>query len=137
MNPAHPIAAALLLLAAAPAAADYDPIVIARGWQEVDATRDGDCAGEVRTNGQFYVLMVTGLEPGADGRLYLTNGDMKPIDRAVHARADGTWQEYYVPFRPNRLDGDTVEATITTAACQIPLRFEWRRNLGWDEPGPL
>lgn len=124
------------VLAAAPAAA-YDPIVIARGWQQVDAVRDGDCSGEVLSNGQFYVLTVTGLAPEQDARLVLTNGDMKPIDRTVRAKGDGTWQEYYIPFRENQPDGGLVEATITAPDCQVPLRFEWRPRLGWDEPGPL
>jgi hypothetical protein len=131
------IAAALLLIFASGAAGAYDPIVLERGWQRVDRFDDGQCFGEVGTNGQFYVLSVAGLAPGENARLILTNGDMPPIDRVVRADAVGRWQEYYIPFRPNRGEGGLVTASIEGERCAVPLSFAWQRMKGWEERAPL
>ena len=130
-------ASAALLLALGGQATAYDPIVLKRGWYRVDSFEDGDCAGEVGTNGRFYVLSVTGVAPGEEMRLFLTNGDMPSIDRIVHADRDGAWQTYYIPFRPKERDGGVVQATVTSASCEVPLRFEWRRYIGWDGDAAL
>jgi hypothetical protein len=96
------IALAAALAATAASAAAYDPIVLKRGWYRVDAFDDGECAGEVGTNGKFYVISASGFAPGEPAFLTITNGDMHPIERAVRADGNGNWQDYYVPFRPNR-----------------------------------
>ena len=129
--------AAATLVFAASAATAYDPIVLKRGWDRVDAFDNGDCAGEVGTNGQFYVISVSGFAAGEPANLTITNGDMRPIARAVRTDVAGRWQDYYIPFRPNRGEGDLVTVTVAGESCTVPLDFEWRRAKGWDEPAPL
>jgi hypothetical protein len=114
----------------------YDPIVLARGWYRVASDRDEDCAGEVGTNGQFYVLSIAGLDPGADSRLQVFNGDMPPIDYAILADGNGSWQKYYIPFRFNRGEGGMVFARVTAAGCSLALQFPWQRKKGWEERPP-
>lgn len=118
----------LLALTGATSAASYDEIVLDRGWYRVDRSDDGVCRGEVGTNGQFYVMTVTGLEPGEPARLFVTNGDMKPIDRQVRADSLGRWQEYYIPFRFEGGQGGFVSASLTGATCSVPLQFAWQRK---------
>ena len=127
---------ALSLALAGTAAAAYDPIVLARGWYRADAFDDGACAGEVGTNGRFYVLSVSGLAPGERAFLTIANGDMRPIERAVRADGAGRWRDYYIPFRANR-DGGDVAVTLASESCVVPLGFRWNRATGWDEPAPL
>ena len=131
------IAFALVAAFAGTAAAAYDPIVLARGWERVDAFNDGECVGEVGSNGQFYVISVGGFAPGEPAFLTITNGDMTPIERPVRANSVGEWQEYYIPFRFNRGEGDAVTVTLAGRTCTVPLGFTWRRAKGWDEPPPL
>ena len=126
-----------IALAASASAAAYDPIVLSRGWERVDYVEDAGCIGEVGSNGRFYVLAVYGMEPGEPAELVITNGDMPPIVRRVRADMRGKWQDYYVPFRPNRGEGGFVTATLISVGCQVPLSFAWRRQIGWDEPPPL
>ena len=131
------IAAILIALATAGSAAAYDPIVLEKGWVRV-AGYDGEtCAGEVGSNGKFYVLTVAGLAPYEPARLLIANGDMPPLDRVVRADGAGRWQDYYIPFRPNRGGGGYVTATLDSASCRVPLGFAWSRAIGWDEPPPL
>jgi hypothetical protein len=125
---------ALIALVASASAAAYDPVVLARGWERVDYVESEQCTGEVGSNGRFYVLSVYGLEPGEPARLTIANGDMPPIVRAVRADKRGKWQDYYVPFRPNRGEGGSVSATLTSASCSVPLGFPWRRAKGWNQP---
>ena len=127
----------LVATALSGAAIAYDPIVLAKGWTRVASDRTGDCRGEVGTNGQFYVLSVTGLAPGEAGRLQLFNGDMTPIDWAIRASASGTWQHYYIPFRYNRGEGGMVRAQVSAAGCSLALEFPWQRRKGWDERATL
>jgi len=129
-----PIALAAAALGTATLA--YDPIVPARGWYRVASDRSDDCRGEVGTNGQFYVLSVTGLSPGEAGRLQLFNGDMMPIDWTIWADGSGAWQHYYIPFRPNRGEGGVVLAQISAADCSLALEFPWQRRKGWEERPP-
>ena len=131
------LAAASLTVFAGGAALAYDPIVLARGWERVDTFEGEQCSGEVGSNGRFYVLSASGFTPGEPAFLTITNGDMKPIEREVLANAAGEWQEYYIPFRYNRGEGDFVTVTIAGESCIVPLGFEWRRTKGWDEPAPL
>lgn len=127
-------------LACATGAAAYDPIVTQQGWTRVDLYDDGMCAGEIGTNGEFYVITVLGFEPGETARFRLTNGDMKPIDRQVRINRQGGWQEYYIPFRfaldVQESRGALVNATLTGSRCQVPLSFRWSRGKGWEEPMP-
>ena len=125
---------ALIALLASASAAAYDPIVLSRGWERVDHVESEPCTGEVGSNGRFFVLSVYGLDPGEPARLTIANGDMPPIERAVRADTRGKWQDYYVPFRPNRGDGGFVSATLASASCRVPLGFSWRRAKGWEEP---
>lgn len=131
------IVLAAALAASAVSAVAYDPIVLTRGWYRIDAFDDGKCAGEVGTNGRFYVISASGFAPGEPAFLTITNGDMRPIERAVEADGDGRWQDYYIPFRPNRGEGDLVTVTLAGERCIVPLGFEWRRARGWDESPPL
>lgn len=131
------IVLAAVLAATAASAAAYDPIVLARGWYRADAFDDGECAGEVGTNGQFYVISASGFSAGEPAFLTITNGDMRPIERAVQTDTDGRWQDYYIPFRPGRGEGELVTVTLVGERCTVPLEFEWHRAKGWDEPAPL
>jgi len=128
---------AATLVAWTASAAAYDPIVLERGWYRVDRFTDGTCLGEVGSNGQFYVITVAGLEPGEEARLLLSNGDMPPIDRVVRADFGGRWRDYYIPFRPNRGEGDLVTLTVRGESCLVPLSFTWHRKKGWEERPPL
>lgn len=128
--------AAALLLAASGTAQAYDPIVTGRGWHRVASFENGQCQAEVGTNGQFYVIAVYGMAPGERARLILSNEDMKPIDRTVHADDGGHWSEYYIPFLWHHENG-TVQAFIQSASCTVPLEFEWQRRKSWDEKPPL
>lgn len=129
--------AAVTLAFTASAAAAYDPIVPKRGWYRVDAFANADCAGEIGTNGQFYVISASGFAPGEPAYLTITNGDMRPIERVVRTDDAGRWQEYYIPFRYNRGEGGLVTVTLAGESCTVPLDFAWRRAKGWDEPAPL
>ncbi len=131
------ISTALAAAALGTSAVAYDPVVLAKGWYRVASDRSDGCRGEVGTNGQFYVLSVTGLTPGQAGRLQLFNGDMVPIDWTIRAGNDGTWQHYYIPFRYNRGEGGTVMAQVSAADCALALAFPWQRRKGWDEPAAL
>jgi hypothetical protein len=95
-----------------------------KGWRQIAFDRDGDCAAEIRTNGKFVLVNASGLGANSSGRYYLTNRDIKPIDWAISANADGTWARYYVPFVPGR-DTGTVEITLATRQCSLGLAFEW------------
>lgn len=128
--------AAFAAAVATPAPA-YDPVVLAKGWYRVASDQADGCRAEVGTNGQFYVLSVVGLEPDESGRLRITNGDMKPIDRAIRADGNGGWQRYYIPFRPNRGEGGMVFAQVIAADCALALEFPWQRRKGWEERAPL
>lgn len=119
------------------AALGYDQVVIEREWYRVASDQADGCRGEVGTNGQFYVISVTGLSPGETGRLNLSNGDMVPIDWAIQATEQGRWQHYYLPFRPNRGEGAMVSAQISMASCELALEFPWQRRKGWEERPPL
>ena len=131
------IAVSILSALAATAAQAYDPIVLARGWERVDAFESEDCTGEVGTNGRFYVMSASGFAPGESAVLTIENGDMRPIEREVRADQAGEWRDYYIPFRPNRGEGGIVRVTLASASCVVPLSFEWSRAKGWDIPAPL
>ena len=102
----------------------YEPIVVAQNWRQIAFDRDGDCAGEVRTNGRFALINAAGLGSGAEGRYLVTNEDMKPIDWSIEAGPGGEWVRYYVPFLPGK-DAGTVQVTISTSQCSLSLAFEW------------
>ena len=131
------IAASLLSVLAATAAQAYDPIVLARGWERVDAFEFDACTGEVGTNGRFYVMSASGFAPGESAVLTIENGDMRSIEREVRANQAGEWRDYYIPFRPNRGEGGLVRVTVAGDACVVPLSFEWSSAKGWDVPAPL
>ncbi len=124
---------AVTLAAVATTAAAYDPIVLNKGWVRVDRFESEECAGEVGSNGQFYVLSAGGFAPGETLRLTIENGDMPPIDRLHRANERGGLEQYYIPFRPNRGEGGVVLATISGENCSVPLTFAWQRAKGWDE----
>ena len=132
-----PAAVSLAAVLAGSAAAAYDPLVLERGWYRVDAFESEGCAGEVGTNGQFYVISASGFAPREPAFLTITNGDMKPVERVVRADAQGNWREYYIPFRYNRGEGDTVGVTLAGPSCVVPLAFDWTRAKGWNAPAPL
>jgi hypothetical protein len=113
-----------LVAALAGSANAYDPIVEKQGWRQIAFDRDGDCAGEVRTNGKFALINAAGLGAGAPGRYLVTNEDMKPIDWSIAAGPDGEWVRYYVPFLPGE-DGGTVRVSISTRQCSLSLAFAW------------
>lgn len=115
-----------LLAVLAGSANAYDPIVEKQGWRRIAFDRDGNCAGEVRTNGRFALINAAGLGPGAPGRYLVTNEDMKPIDWTITAGPDGEWVRYYSPFLPGKETG-TVVVTIATRQCSLSLAFAWDR----------
>jgi hypothetical protein len=113
-----------LLAALAGSAAAYDPIVLKQNWRQIAFDRDGDCAGEVRTNDRFALINAAGLGSGVPGRYLVTNEDMKPIDWTITTGPDGEWVRYYVPFLPGK-DAGTVQVTISTRRCSLNLAFAW------------
>lgn len=128
---------AVAVAVAGTAAMAYDPVVLSRGWERIDAFENGGCMGEVGTNGRFYVISASGFKPGERAFLSITNGDMRPIERTVRTDGAGEWRDYYIPFRPNRGEGAAVTVTLSGDACVVPLAFTWRRAKGWDVPPPL
>lgn len=129
-------AAAIAALASAAPGRPYDPLVLSRGWERAAQFAGEDCAGEVGTNGRFYVISASGFAPGEPAFLTITNGDMRPIEREVRTDARGEWREYYIPFRYLR-DGGSVEVRLAGESCVVALGFEWRRAKGWNDPAPL
>lgn len=120
---------ALAIAAIAPSTATaYDPIVLKRGWYRAASADADDCRGEVGTNGQFYVISVTGFVPNQAGRLTIDNGDMVPIDRPIRIRPDGSWQQYYIPLRLNGEREGTASARVSTPGSTLALTFRWRRK---------
>ena len=93
----------VVLSLAARAATAADPVD--SGWPEVARAEDGPCTLRVTGNGQFYRIAAAGMGSGAEGRMVLVNGDMKPLDWAVRATDDGAFARYYIPFRWHR-DGE-------------------------------
>lgn len=130
----------LPLIALAGSAHAYDPIVLKRGWQQVAYDEDQGCEAEVRGNGQIYYIYAIGLGEGARARYHLANGDMKPIDWAIRADANGEFARYYIPFRfdPHYAEvtrhSGTVEINISTVECSLELSFEWQRGIVEIEP---
>ena len=114
----------LALTLAASAAAAAGPVDSA--WPEVARAEDGDCALSVTGNGQFYRIAASGLGAGASGRLFLSNGDMKPLDWTIRASGNGGFARYYLPFRWNR-DGGDVLVSVESARCTISTGFAWQR----------
>ncbi|MGD9665198.1 MAG: hypothetical protein AB7U34_08360 [Novosphingobium sp.] len=112
--------------AAIPAHA-YDPIVLDRGWSRVAHDVSGSCEAEVGSNGQFYIIAIYGMAPYEQGRYFLTNGDMKPIDWRVKANGDGAFSRYYIPFRWSQRGG-SVNVDFTSESCNIALAFDWART---------
>lgn len=97
-------------------------------WPLLGFTRQGDCELAITSSGRALQLRARGLIPGEALRLRLTNGDMMPIERNLHASADGTVLQYYLPFRLNR-DGGMVAVTIDGARCQLTATAPWTRGL--------
>ena len=116
-----PLLALNLAASAATAAGPVDT-----GWPEVARAEDGDCALSVTGNGQFYRIATSGLGAGASGRLFLSNGDMKPLDWTIRASGNGGFARYYLPFRWNR-DGGDVLVSVQSERCDLSTAFAWQR----------
>lgn len=116
-----PLVALSLAASAATAAGPIDS-----AWPEVARAEDGDCTLSVTGNGQFYRIAASGLGAGASGRLFLSNGDMTPLDRTIRATGNGGFARYYIPFRWNR-DGGDVLVSVESARCTISTGFAWQR----------
>ena len=116
-----PILALSLGASSASAASPVDS-----GWLEVARVEDGACALRVTGNGQFYRIAASGLGAGAAGRLFLSNGDMKPLDWTIRATGDGGFARYYLPFRWNR-EGGNVVVSVESARCSVATGFAWQR----------
>lgn len=97
-------------------------------WPLLGFARQGDCELAITSSGRALQLRARGLIPGEALQLRLTNGDMVPIDRRLHAGTDGTMLQYYLPFRFNR-DGGIVAVTIDASRCQLTASAPWRRGL--------
>ena len=95
-------------------------------WSEVARDRDGDCRLVVTGEGRFFRLAATGLAPGERARLYVANGDMKPLGWTVRADGNGAFARYYLPFRWHR-GGDTVAVSLNGGGCELFAAFDWRR----------
>lgn len=113
-----------IILALAPVVAGGAPIDA--GWPEVASARDGDCALTVTGNGRFYRIAASGLGADASGRLFLANGDMKPLDWSIRAADDGGFARYYLPFRWHRGGGDVL-VSVQSARCDLTIAFAWER----------
>jgi hypothetical protein len=100
-----------------------------------DEDVDHDCRMEVSGNGRFYRLTAVGLEPGEPAKFVLFNEDIKPIDRTVRVRQDGTWAEFYLPALASRRHG-VVQASISGARCNLQVAFAWDRPSASPEPAP-
>ena len=116
-----PLLALNLAASAATAAGPVDS-----GWPEVARAEDGDCALSVTGNGQFYRIAASGLGADAPGRLFLANGDMKPLEWTIRATGNGGFARYYLPFRWNRAGGDVL-VSVEIARCTISTGFAWQR----------
>ena len=116
-----PLLALSLAASAAPAAAPIDS-----AWPEVARAQDGNCALSVTGNGRFYRIVASGLGADAPGRLFLANGDMKPLDWTIRAAGDGGFARYYLPFRQHR-DGGEVLVSVESERCSVATTFAWRR----------
>ncbi|MFZ1741223.1 MAG: hypothetical protein WAT93_00110 [Pontixanthobacter sp.] len=103
----------------------YDPVILAKGWERVDFASAEGCEAEIGTNGQFYVIAVYGMRPDEAGSFYLTNEDIKPINRRIRANQQGNWSEYYVPYLWGR-SGGLVNINIASESCALNLSFEWK-----------
>lgn len=118
------IASSILAAAAAPVSAAGP---VDGDWREVAVARSGDCALRVTGNGKVYRIAANGLEPGAEGRYVVTNGDMRPLDWQVRADDGGAFARYYLPFRWHRA-GDTVAVFLDTPGCSVSATFDWERQ---------
>ena len=116
-----PFLALSLAASAAPAAAPIDS-----AWPEVARAQDGDCELSVTGNGRFYRIVASGLGADAPGRLFLANGDMKPLDWTIRAAVDGGFARYYLPFRRHR-DGGDVLVSVQSERCNLSTTFAWQR----------
>ena len=114
----------ILALALASPAAAAKPIDA--DWPEVARAEDGDCELTVTGNGRFYRIEASGLGADAPGRLFLSNGDMKPLDWSIRAADDGGFARYYLPFRWHR-DGGEVLVSVQSARCDLIATFPWQR----------
>jgi hypothetical protein len=119
------LAAPLAAIGLATSASAYDPIVEARGWQQVAHDKDQGCEAEVRGNGQIFYVYAVGLGSGGAGRYEVTNRDMPPIDWSITADENGEWARYYIPILPNHRGG-TVRVNISTVDCSLAMAFDWR-----------
>ena len=117
------IAAVLLIAGAAQASAS-----LGDQWPLLGFARAGDCELAITSSGRAMQLRARGLIPGEALRLRLTNGDMVPIERDLHADAAGGAAQYYLPFRLNR-DGGEVVVTIDASRCRLTAAAPWTRNL--------
>ena len=114
-----------IIFALAPTAAGAAAPIDAQ-WPEVARTQDGDCALSVTGNGRFYRIEASGLGAEAPGRLFLSNGDMRPLDWSIRAAGDGGFARYYLPFRWHR-DGGEVLVSVQSARCDLAATFAWQR----------
>ena len=124
MHKARTFLPALALALLATTATASEPIDAQ--WPEVARTQDGDCALSVTGNGRFYRIEASGLGAEAPGRLFLSNGDMKPLDWSIRAADDGGFARYYLPFRWHR-DGGEVLVSVQSARCDLAATFAWER----------
>ena len=114
----------LALNLAASAATAADPVDSA--WPEVARAQDGNCELSVTGNGRFYRIAASGLGADAPGRLFLSNGDMKPLDWTIRATGNGGFARYYLPFRQHRAGGDVL-VSVQSERCDLSTAFAWQR----------
>ena len=118
------VASMLIAVMVASTAQAVEPID--SNWSEVATARDGDCRMTVTGEGRFFRIAATGLGPGERARMFLSNGDMKPIDGSIRADGRGEFARYYLPFRWHR-DGDTVAVSLESERCALFAAFDWSR----------
>jgi hypothetical protein len=101
---------------------------VADGWPIVAAAFDNaaDCGLTVSGNGQFYRISARGYAPGSRARLFLTNADIKPIERPVRIDGGGTFTDFYLPFLWHHTGGD-VSVTVASPECSLSVAFPWVR----------
>jgi hypothetical protein len=120
------LAIAAIVLAPGVTAPSHAAGPVDSDWSEVARARDGECRLTVTGEGRFFRIAATGLESGQPARLFLANGDMKPLDWTIRADGQGEFARYYLPFRWHR-GGDTVAVSLESGRCALFAAFDWRR----------
>lgn len=106
-------------------------------WPVLSQSRDADCSLEIVGQGKIMVIRASGLAPGQQARLGITNAAMKPIDWTVRADQAGNWSLVYLPFLWSNGDGTArsdssggiVGVTLAASQCRMSASAPWTREI--------